>query len=424
MARRRPFDLDYTIYYDKDRCKLTHDIVNNTNVPLTESDLELLASYILYGKTEETNKSIVQEHKTLDLDKRFKSYKRSDDKVKSLDELLDNPYTRPEDIKPMDNKYVYLKRREGIHRPKYDKRGNLIDPGDSDIPGMPELWKACDDLAAFIETIPPEHSYRIYRLKHQLIDMRRHQYYLKDAYKPTLRFLNTSRCENQLYDWNCDSTTWITVDEWRRRVNQRFFISKNLADYKTITSPEGETLVFWVIKQHTFDWENPEHVRQLMLHYSILYQQLWDETQSWGRTLLFDFDRYCTLCGFSPLREYILLRRIDGAPYLKIAEEMREKFDVDYTENHLGVILSKEIPRAIARKALELRLDNETPPSERKICAKCRRAYPRHPVFFVSNASRADGFSTTCKFCDKKARLRRGQPKHDQRTKGSNLPEM
>ena len=424
MPRKRPFDLDYTIYYDKDRCKATHEIVNNTNVPLLDTDLELLASYILYGKSEKTDKSIVQEHKTLDLDKRYKSYKRSDDKLQSLDAILANPYTKPEDIKPVDTKYVYLKKKEGIRRPKYNKQGELIDPGDSDIPGMTELWQACDELAAYIATIPPEHSYRIYQLKHQLIDMRRHQYYLKDAYKPTLRFLNVSRCENQLYDWNSDSTTWITVDEWRRRVSQRFFISQNLADYETKTTEDGQTLVHWIIKRHTFDWENPEHIRNLIHHYSAIYQQLWDQPQSWGRTLIFDFDRYCELCGFTPLREYILLRRIDGVNYSDLIAELREKFNIDYTENHLGLILSKEIPQAIARKALELRLDNETPLNERKICSKCRRALPRHPIFFVSNVSRADGYATTCKICDKKARLKRGQSEYDKRTKNANLPKM
>lgn len=34
-----------------------------------------------------------------------------------------------------------------------------------------------------------EDDYRLYRLKHNLIDMKRTQYYLKDTYKPQLHFL-------------------------------------------------------------------------------------------------------------------------------------------------------------------------------------------------------------------------------------------
>ena len=32
--------------------------------------------------------------------------------------------------------------------------------------------------------------YRVYQLKHNLIDIRKHQYYLKDSAKPTLHFQN------------------------------------------------------------------------------------------------------------------------------------------------------------------------------------------------------------------------------------------
>ena len=36
---------------------------------------------------------------------------------------------------------TYTLPRPQILKPKYDKQGNLIDPGDSDVPGMIEQWE-------------------------------------------------------------------------------------------------------------------------------------------------------------------------------------------------------------------------------------------------------------------------------------------
>ena len=50
-----------------------------------------MASYILYGKDENGQNSI-QRNETIDRDtKRYKSYKTKDDKVESLDEIMEVP---------------------------------------------------------------------------------------------------------------------------------------------------------------------------------------------------------------------------------------------------------------------------------------------------------------------------------------------
>jgi hypothetical protein len=47
-----------------------------------------------------------------------------------------------------------------------------------------------------------------------LIDIRRHQYYLKDAYKPTLRFFSAAAPSR--IDWNYEEDTglWLDPTEW------------------------------------------------------------------------------------------------------------------------------------------------------------------------------------------------------------------
>jgi len=113
-----------------------------------------------------------------------------------------------------------------VRRPRYDKKtGELIDPGDSDIPGMTDVWDTIDRLDKWIMQlegkIPPdentlifEDSYRLYRLKHQLVEIRRTQYDLLDSYKPVLHFQNMDHPKTQFYDLCGDSFYWIPLDEW------------------------------------------------------------------------------------------------------------------------------------------------------------------------------------------------------------------
>ena len=89
--------------------------------------------------------------------------------------------------------------------------------------------------------------------------------------------------------------------------------------------------------------------------------ELREKLDSWGRTLIYDFDRYFDMAHFSPVREYILTRKIDKASYPDIVQELQEKFGLKYNENHLCTILSKEIPEKMAIAATKHRMLLTTP---------------------------------------------------------------
>lgn len=434
---KKKYSLDYSIERDVDRLEAVRAILDSLETNPTPSELEQMASYILYGKDEE-GKNAVQRGETTDSDKRYKSFQRAADKVQSLDEILDNPLSDQQTLQSLESRYIYTKKKPTIKRPKYDKEGNLIDPGDSDIPGMTELWGTIDrlDRIALINEgkLPPEDnvqiftdSYRFYQFKHALIDIRRHQYYLKDAYKPTLHFVAITPPKAQTYNWDSDSCYWIPLSEWQEKVNNALLhtISSSLSDYETRTTPEGNTEVRWVVRRHTFDWENPNHIRALINNYSNLYMELGEKLDSWGRTLIYDFDRYFDMAKFSPVREYILTRKIDKAPYPDIVEELQEKFGLKYNENHLCTILSREIPEKMAAAATKHRMLLTTPQEERKRCFTCKQWLPRNNYFFATNNSRKDKFASNCKECERKKRIAKGgQSEHDRRNKDSQVLQM
>lgn len=432
---KKAYSLDYGIERDIDRATAVADILDHMDKDPNPTDLEQMASYILYGK-DENGLNAVQRGETTDGNKRYGSYKKTDDKLLSLDELLDNPLIDQTQLKSPHERDHYIKKKPTIMRPKYNKKtGELIDPGDSDIPFMTDLWDSIDRMERWIQqlegkldpdedTLIFEDNYRLYKLKHTLIDLRRHQYYLKDVYRPTLHFMAIDHPKAQFYDWCGDSFYWMPYSKWEKRVNNSLLhsVSKDIKDYET--RGEGDMLeVKWVVRRHTFDWENPIHVRALINNLDMLKDQLNTKLDTYGRTLIWDFERYRQLANFTPLREFLLDKKIDHIPYDQILEDLQIEFGIVYNKNHLCSIFSQEIPEKIADTAKKERLLIDTPPDQMKTCFKCGKQLPRDILFFSRNRSRKDGFSSNCKECEKIMRIEKGgQTTYDRRSKDTQMP--
>ena len=415
---RKKYSLDFSIVRDTDRLRAIEEILDSLNTDPSPTELEQMASYILYGK-DENGKNSIQRNETMDRDtKRYKSYKTKDDKVQSLDEIMETPGFDEQQMRSAYKRDSYTVPKPCINKPKYDKKtGEMVDPGDSDVPGMIEQWEIIDRWQRMLDIaqgkIPPQEGdtivsdpYRIYQLKHNLIDIRKHQYYLKDSYKPTLHFQNLDHPKAQFYDWSSDSFYWITREDWQQRVDHSYTsrVSRNIHDYEV----REDGMVKWMVCEHTFDWENIKHIRALLNHYYVLYEALRDKLDTYGRTLLWDFDRYVSLCGFSELRLFLIDLRKQGMAYDDILDEMRAKYAMEYSPNYLVSIVSVEVPKKIAQVARKLRLEAEAPLEERKKCIHCGRLLPKDPLFFSRNNAHKDGLSNTCKECDRASRIKRG----------------
>ena len=436
---KKPYSLDYSIERDTDRLAAIYDILDKLDKNPSSSDLEQMASYILYGK-DENGQNAVQRGEISNSNTRFNSFKTKEDKAVSLDNILDNPLADQSELKPAHSKDPYTHKLTQIRKPKYDKKtGELIDIGDADIPGMVELWQAIDRMEHWIAQIegkiPPDEdtlltldSYRLYQLKHALIDMRRHQYYLKDAYKPTLHFVAADHPKAQFIDWGADSFYWLPYSQWQSRVDNALLssISKNIDDYEVRENPyTGEKEVKWIVRRHTFDWENPTHIKAFLNNYELLKNQVGEKLNTDGWALLFDFDRYRKMAHFSEVREFLIDCKLDRIPYTEVLEQLRRQFDLNYNENHLCTIFAREIPQQIADTAKRHRLLLETPDSDRKTCSICGRRIPKDPFFFTRNRTHKDGFSSACKECEKARRIRKGgQGIYDRRRKETKVLEV
>lgn len=433
---KKAYSLDYSIERDVDRVAAIKDILDQLPTDPSPTELEQMGSYILYGKDENGRNSIQRGETTDGKQRRFNSFQTAEDKVISLDEVLENPMADQQDLMSAHKRSVYNLKKSPIRRPKYSKKtGELIDIGDGDIPGIQDLWERIDHLEHWIaileKKIPPDEtttvievdSYRLYQLKHQLIDMRRHQYYLRDSYKPTLFFAGMDHPKQQFIDWSSDSAYWMPRDQWERKVSNSLLssVSRNIEDYETRDNGQQ---VKWVVRRHTFDWENYKHVRALATNYDAMYEFFREKLDTYGRALLFDFDRYREMANLSDVRNFILDCKIQKMSYTEIGQAVQAKFDIYYDENHLSEILAQEIPQKIAAAARKHRLILDTPPENCKKCCRCGRTLPRDTLFYSRNSNRKDGFGSACKECERQRRIERGGSVNDRRSKEAQVSKV
>ena len=423
---KKPYSLDFSIERDIDRMHAVEEILDKLEKIPSSTELEQMGSYILYGK-DENGLNAYQRGEML-ADRRYTSYKTKDDQLLSLDAFLENPLTDQREIKPVNYRNPYTQKKTTIDREK-----------DADIPGMKELWQSIDRLTHWIAVLEGkvapqpddllfDDPYRLYRLKHTLIDLRRHQYYLKDSYKPTIHFLAADHPKRQFINWDSDTYYWISREEWEHKIQTTYspLVSKNLDDYETRkNSQTGEIEIKWVVSRHTFDWENPSHIQSFLLHYRNLYELLYDKLDTYGRTLIFDFERYRALANFSPVRNWLIDCRFQQLTCDEMAAIIEEECGCKYSASHIYHILSAQIPNEIALVAKKTRLLVETPLSDRKICRKCGRALPMDLLFFSRDNSRKDLLSGVCKECQKKKRIE-GDSRfaYDRRNKEASMHSM
>ena len=429
MAKKKPYSLDYEIYLATDRNQAIKNILDNLDTDPNQTDLEQMADYILFGKDEKylnarDRKEILQPKR------RYDSWSTKDEKSESLDALLEDPNTAPDiENKQNNNGPRYKVFKPEIRRPEYDKNGNLIDIGDGDIPGMVELWERIDKLQERYDMyrgkIPPNDyvknhpltKYQLYKFGHMLIDIRRHQYYLKDSYKPTLKFFNIAPPGRSEIDFENNTGLWLSPEEWcyRKRNPKPFDLEQPALE----DVPEDENgNLYWKISDNKIDYENPDHILALLDHYINLLKHSYDKPDSSTRALCFDLERLVEAANLDDVEQYLLEQRIAHRNVF-IIKQILDSEGVEMSELQIREMMRKKIPRKLANTATHIRLEYELNQGliEGLECSKCHTVYPKDAFYFARSRDKRTGFCSQCKVCQKESYERRKEKKKAEASK-------
>lgn len=204
-------------------------------------------------------------------------------------------------------------------------------------------------------------------IKKALIEMRKDQYLIKQAYQRPIMFNKITR-------------------------GSKFYTP--LDDHSFMEGPEVN------IKGISF--MDQDVVMAVLSNYSKLKEDSWDNFSGDVWYLIQDFENLTDRAlADSPILMRIVELKIDKKQNSEIQKILQEEFDTTYTVEYLSALWRNKIPKKIAEQAKEDYLfwyyTSHDYPMKR--CTRCGKTKPAHNQFFSRNKTAADGWYSICKCC-------------------------
>lgn len=446
-------DLDFSIEDRKSRNEFLCSYIERPEFkrkPLTQDELEMCANYLLWGK-DENGKNAVQ-RKEVQIETKNKTW--AVQKEESLEALLESPtfnenqllgskvptkivrevFSREQALKnaPPGIKKEFEELFEAIDELELLLNYYDLEHGKREKPPREDLLKrfSPEQIAALQEEAKGLKQYNYLKLRHQLVDLRREQYFLKDSY-------------TQLHQ--CDTTQQppaieITVDfdaeiqifpmgaKTNIPVRQLIFQEENKLTPDGFTDAELEQIVhyYWHCKDEErsivgdknllyFDFRNEEHVYQLLLFLEDVEDAAMSERfDCYTQTLVDTLNFYVQMADFDEVQEEIFNFKIHKIKNQDIAATINKKYGKTYSANYISTIFKQKIVVKICEAAQyhERLIQSLSVPEEFKKCNTCGRLLLLDSRNFVKKTRSKDGFVSRCKECDKLERkLKKGEKK-------------
>lgn len=442
MANR--LKLDFSLQYSDERAQFLEQYLAGetfSKQPPTEEELETMGNYVLWGKDRKTGLNAKQEG-LVPLSSRSKDWD-NDAKCESLDALMESPAFNEASLETLDAPQIKTKRevfsREDALKkcPDFLKEAFLtlfaaIDELDLKInyyeiqhgrrikePREELLHKFSDvQKAEFQECVTHWNQFMYLKQRHQLIEMRRQQYTLKDSYStqllPSMTPYVNEPIEPADFDaeievlplgtFNKSYAANLIFKEWDK-LNPSSYSDEALkivSDFywkKHNYQPTGQQLFI--------DFRNLEHVYQIFqAFYELDNTKGEDRIENHTVYLLKALEYYVKAADLNDIQRDILNMKLKKVKNTDIAITINKQYQKSYTPNYISTIFRQRIIPKI-NEAAEYHakiISNLFFPEEFKTCTCCGRTLLKDAENFTRKTRSKDGYTTRCKKCEKIAR--------------------
>jgi hypothetical protein len=207
-----------------------------------------------------------------------------------------------------------------------------------------------------------------YIIKSAIIELRKDQYVLKNAYRRPIVMTKLIRSRTEIRlddDFSFDDDGYVV--------------------------PEGVSLC------------DPKVVSAILCNYSLLKQESWGEFERDLWYVMYDFDDVADAALKDyPLYERIVEYKVDGLQNIEIQEKIEAEFGIKHSVEYISSLWRNKIPKIIASEA-EDRLLNwyflVEMKGKYKKCSRCGEIKLAHNKYFSKNKTSKDGFYSICKCC-------------------------
>ena len=242
-----------------------------------------------------------------------------------------------------------------------------------DLEEIPELRQLREAIAIWEQKLQTAHGREAYIIKSTLIELRKDQYIIKNAYRKPITLMKITHSRNTP---KIDGE--ITINE------------------DGTLSSTGITLI------------DPAVCEAILCNYSRLKQDSYENFVDDMWYLIYDFERTCD----KALKDYPLYQRlveykIDGMQNVDIQTALQQEFGIKHSVEYISSLWRKKIPGLIALQAEDDYLNWYYTTVEKgkfKRCSRCGEVKLAHNKYFSKNKTSRDGFYSICKCCRNKKR--------------------
>lgn len=240
-----------------------------------------------------------------------------------------------------------------------------------DLEEIPELRSTRESIENWEKYLKTATGRDAFVIKNAIIDLRKNQYIIKNAYRKPIVATKLTRSRPHL------------------ALTGSYYIDAN-GDVQTT----GYSLC------------NPTIVTAILCSYSKLKQDSYDDFEGDLWYAMLDFDRIAAKALEPyPIFDRIATLKVDGRTNLEIQKDLIDNFDKKYSIEYISSLWRKKIPNLIADYATEELLQwhyTEVEKGKFKKCSRCGQIKLAHNRYFSKNMTSKDGWYSICKCCRNK----------------------
>ena len=313
--------------------------------------LEILADYLILcmEKQERKEKKILTENRLVTVNKRETSFEGLASQLENGEDGIYN---------------LMNENKNQIFQPKITITKKDLE----EIEPLRQLREAINNWEAKLKVTEGKQAFI---LKRAVIEMRKDQYLIKDAFRKPLVARNVISSK---HDIELEDTSYL--------------------DDEGFAVPGGVSLM------------DPKVCSAILCNYSKLKGECADKLNSDLYYLIESFDKISTIALEKfPLYDKIVLYKIDGVQNIDIVEKIYEEFGIKHTPEYISCLWRNKIPKLIASAAEDQWLDwyyLNIEKGKYKKCSRCGQIKLAHNKYFSKNKTSKDGLYSICKDCRNK----------------------
>lgn len=339
--------LDYTIESPEERNELVKKILEENPNP-SPAYLEILANYLIFcmEKIERKEKKLLTDNRMSTVNKRETSFEGLALQLESGEDGIYN---------------LINESKSTIFQPK-------VSITKQDVEEIPFLKEWREAIAVWEQKLKKAQGKDAYIIKKALIEMRKDQYIIKNAYRKPVTFNKTAH------------------SKFTKKLEDSYSLDEN-----GFIIPSGFSLC------------DPNVCSAILCNYNKLKQSAAGQFQSDLYYLMQDFDILLekSLAEFPIYRE-IVQCKIDELQNIEIQSILEEKFNNPYSLEYISSLWRKKIPSLLASTAEDDLLNWHYLTIEKgkyKKCSRCGQIKLAHNKYFSKNKTSKDGWYSICKSC-------------------------